>query len=212
MARTAVLTKEQLIQCALDLVNQHGFESITMRLIAKQLGTSTAPIYTQYPTMEALYQDLSDYVMNKLLEYTQISYTPDSFLNIGVGILAFVLENKEAYAYYFLSPNRLKLPVTTPSSPFLAQLKAHPFLSILGEERLTSLLYDMSIYTYGLSSMICTGVEESTNLNDYLIKLQQAGNKLISYHLFSSGKYETYIETLMQKIGQHINLEEVLKT
>lgn len=212
MARTAVLSREQIIQCALDITNELGFDAITIRLIAKRLGTSTAPIYTQFPAIEDLYNELSDFVMDKLIKNTRISRTPDSFLNIGVGIIAFVLENKGAYSHYFLSPNRLKLPVKEENSPFLAQMKAHPFLGILGDERLASLLNDMSIYTYGLSLTACLDDSTHMTLNDYLIQLQQTGNKLISYHLFSSGLYETYIEKIMEKIGQHINLEEVLRT
>jgi len=197
MARTPVLTKEKIIRCALAIINQEGFASITIRHIAHQLGTSTAPIYTQYPTVESLYEDLSLFVMDQLLESTRIQRTPDSFLNIGVGILAFVLENKQAFAYYFLSPNRLRLPVTDQTSPFLVQMKTHPFLSILGDERLSQLLHDMSIYTYGLSTMICIGTEESTQLAYYISKLEQNGSRLISYHLFSSGLYETYIQIII---------------
>lgn len=212
MARIPVLTKEQIIHSALAITNQTGFESISIRAIAKSLGTSTAPIYTQYPNIELLYDDLSNYVYNQLIESTKKQRTPDLFLNIGVGIIAFVLENKGAYAHYFLTPNQLHLPLEDQGNPFLEQMKTHPYLSILGEERLASLLNDMSIYTYGLSTVICVGEEDDKDLDYYLSKLEQSGNKLISYHLFSSGLYETYVHNIMAKIGQHIDLKEVLKS
>lgn len=210
MARTAVLTKEQIITGALAITNETGFDSLTIRAIAKQLGTSTAPIYTQFPTMELLYEALSAHVFNQLIESTQVPRTPDPFLNIGVGILAYVLENKGAYTHFFLSPNRLNMP-TDKDGLFFAQMKAHPFLSILGDDRLASLLADMWVFTYGLSTMICIGTETNTELSYYANKLEQTGNKLIQYHLFSSGLYETYIQNIIAKISQHVNLEEVFK-
>ena len=53
MSRTAVLTKQQIIKCAYDIANKKGKAAITIREIANQLGKSTAPIYTQYTSIDA---------------------------------------------------------------------------------------------------------------------------------------------------------------
>ena len=212
MARTAVLTKEQIIKCAFDIINTDGFDSLTMRAIAAKLGTSTAPIYTQYSNMDAIFLDLAAYVKSKLHLSTSTERTLDPFLNIGMGIIAFALENKMIFNYFFLSRDKPLFDYTKDKNQYLDQMKRNPFLTILDDERLESLLEDMWIYTYGLATMICTGIENNENPDYYQHKLEQTGNRLISYHFFSSGKYETYIKKIFTEFSQHVNIREVFKS
>jgi len=209
MARTSVLTKEQIIECVFQLTNEVGFNSVTIRSIAKALGTSTAPIYTQFPNLDAIYNDLALYVENKLRESTQVKRTKDGFLDLGVGILAFALEYKSIFKHFFLTENQLSHDFHKKNDYFLSQMKQNPFLSILDEERLKTILSDMWIYTYGLSTMICTEMETNQELSYYQTKLEAAGQKIIGYHLYSSGKYETYVQMIIDKCSQHVDIEEI---
>ena len=60
----------------------------------------------------------------------------------------------------------------------------------------------MWTYTYGLTSMIATTPKSTLTIDDYYHKLEQAGNKMIIYHLFSSGKIENCFGVMAQKIHQ----------
>ena len=211
MPRTAVLNKEQIIEAAFTIASKTGRETVTIRSIAKVLGTSTAPIYTQYSKIETIFHDLSVYVKSRLMESTGTKRTPDPFLNIGVGILAFALENKLIFTHFFLNEKESIFDFKSREESFLTQMKENQFLALLGDERLQSLLEDMWIYTYGLATMICTGLESETDLAYYQNKLMQTGNKLINYHLYSTGKFEEYIKAIHDKISEHINIEEVYK-
>ncbi len=209
MARKSVLTKEQIIEEAFHICQVEGLSFLTLRKIAANLGTSTAPIYTQYKNLDLLMNDLDNYVENKLLESTREKRTHDSFLNIGVGKLAFVLENQKIFIDFYLNKQHLDFNEDNKKPLFLEQMKENPYISIIGDERLTILLEDMWIYTYGLATLICTSINPPEDLTHYIHKLQQTGNKMIQYHLYSSGKYEEYLQLIMNKVGQHINLEEV---
>lgn len=101
MARTALLSKKQIVEAAFDLMNQNGMSALTIRSIAKHLGKSTAPIYTQYEGFDAIMDDLRLFVKDKILTYTSGSYTGDAFLDIGVGLIVFALENKNVYTHFF---------------------------------------------------------------------------------------------------------------
>ena len=211
MTRTAILNKTQIIQCAYNIAREKGRSAITIREIGKRLGKSTAPIYTQYPSIEAIFTDLTAFIKDLLFKSTQQERTVSPFLNIGVGILAFVLENKLIFNDFFLTMDQTLFNFTQEDHSYLEQMKQHPFISVLDDQQLKTILYDMSVYTYGLATIICTRVDGDHELNYYQKKLEQTGNKLISYHLYNSGKYETVIDKMIEKFSEHVNIEEVFK-
>ena len=86
MARIAVLSKDQILESSFKMINALGLDKLTVRSIANDLGTSTAPIYTQYKKMDEIKEDLSRYVDKQLMLHLQGKYTENSFLNIGVGL------------------------------------------------------------------------------------------------------------------------------
>lgn len=211
MARIAVLSKDQISQCAYDLINEFGIDALTIRSIASGLGTSTAPIYTQFENIDAIHQEVIALAKDKLKKETIVKRTVDPFLNIGVGILAFALENKMIFSHYFLSKDKPLLDIKENQSFFLSRMKTNPFLTILDDQRLESLLDDMWVYTYGIATMICTGLESCDNIEYYQNKLEHMGSKLINYHLYSTGKYEEYVKLIIDTAGKYMDLEEVLK-
>lgn len=210
MARTAVLTKEMILEAAFNLMNQSGPDSITIRGIAQYLHKSTAPIYTQYSGRDALMTDLESYVNAKLKAETQKERTIDGFKNIGLGLIDFTLKYKSVFAYYYLAPET-SLFSHLNKEDMLDQMKANGLLTVLKDEQLLQMLDDMWVYTYGLTTMICTGIETSDSLDYYHEKLNRMGHKVISYYLYSSGQYEAYIQQIMGKVAQHIDIEEVFR-
>jgi len=211
MARTTVLTKKQIIQCAFDIARDKGKKAITIREIGKRLGKSTAPIYTQYPSIEAIFNDLNVFIREQLFKSTQEERTISPFLNIGVGFIAFVLENKLIFNDFFLTMDAPLLSSGGKDQTYIDQMKQNPFMSVLTNDQIESLLYDMSVYTYGLATIICTDADGNNELKYYEDKLRQTGNSLMKYYLYSSGKYETIIEKLIEKFSEHVDIEEVLK-
>lgn len=54
MAPKIRFPRESVVEAALDVVREHGAESLTVRLVAAKLGASSQPIFTHFPTMDAL--------------------------------------------------------------------------------------------------------------------------------------------------------------
>ncbi len=211
MSRTAVLTKKQIIQCAFDIANKKGKAAITIREIANQLGKSTAPIYTQYKSIDAIFNDLIIYIREQIYISTQQKRTISSFLNIGVGFLAFVIENKLIFNDFFLTMDEPLYNISNKDHSYLDQMKKNPFMSVFTDNQLETIIYDMQVYTYGLAAMICTNIGGNHDLDYYKNKLEINGNSLMNYYIYSSGKYETVIKKIFEKVSEHIDIEEVLK-
>jgi len=212
MARTATYNKEQIIQCAYDIAKEKGKNAITIREIGKRLGKSIAPIYTQYDGIEDIFIDLTAYIKDQIHKSTQKERTISPFLNMGVGFLAFVLENKLIFNDFFLTMDDPIFNFKSEDHSYLEQMKQSPLITVLSDKQLEDILYDMQVYTYGLATIICTGAGGEHDLSYYQNKLEQSGNSLMKYQLYSSGKFEIVFEELIKKISKHVNIEEVLKS
>lgn len=211
MTRTAVLNKQQIIRCAFDIAREKGRKAITIREIGNRLGKSTAPIYTQYSSIDDIIVDLKTYIKQLLHRSTMENRTNDNFLNMGVGFLAFVIENKRIFNDFFLKMGENKFDLKGDDCSQIESMKQSPFTSVLNDQQLQTIMLNMQIYSYGLATMICTSKDPNQDLNYYQKLLEQAGTSLIGYQLYNSGKIEDVIEKLMQQSANQSKDKEVTK-
>lgn len=202
MARTAILTKEQIINCAFNIAKNDGIKSITIREIGKRLGKSTAPIYTQYNSMDDIIDDLVLYINNMIVNYTREPRTAGIFLNIGLGFIAFVMENKKIFTDFFISLEVPSFMFSTEDDFYIKQMRKDPLLNLLPDDSLKDIYDSLVIFTYGLATMICTNLGPSDDLKYYEEKLERAGNSIIGYQLISSGIYEDVVKKAMHNKSQ----------
>lgn len=64
MPRKRRILKHHILDAALDLMRQEGFERFTARKIAECLNASTQPIYKEFKNMDDLKIHLTDYVID----------------------------------------------------------------------------------------------------------------------------------------------------
>ncbi len=210
MARISKITKEEIIASAFKICDTNGVQSLTVRTIASNLGTSTAPIYTQFDNMEAISLSLSTYINEQLNHYMEKELTLDPFLNIGAGTIAFVLEHPLIFRDFYINKGYSILQADS-IDKHIKQMSSSPFLGLLGRERLASLLEDMSIYTMGLTLTICNAHEDRP-LAYYISKLEATGSRLINYHMISSGNLENSMNLLMKKISEQTDIKSGRKS
>lgn len=196
MARTPVLTKEQIIDTAYDILNTEGFDNVTIRNIASKLDKSTAPIYTQYKSIDDIFKDLADCIRSKVFDYTSRQWTPDGFLDIGVGLIAFTLENPGIFRHYFMQGNAYIKGFKELTGPFLERMKTMPFNTLFDENILAEILSNMSTYTYGLAATACLEGKTPDDLPYYIEDLGRTGQKIMHYHILTSGKYEQFLQLI----------------
>ena len=69
------------------------FHELAHRFAAKKLNCSTAPVYSTFSNMAELQKEVMRKAIDLLVEYTRRDYSPDPFLNMGVGVVLFSKEN-----------------------------------------------------------------------------------------------------------------------
>ena len=65
------VTKEQLIEAALNIAREKGFEKVTAREVGKALGMSSRPVFTYYSGMQELKADVYKAAYDKYVAFVE---------------------------------------------------------------------------------------------------------------------------------------------
>ena len=86
-------TKEKIFDVSLDLFSKKGYDSVSLREIAEEVGIKKSSIYSHYSSKEAILMDIFDYLRN-LFEYDELLNNNDLLLSEDNNIL---IENPELF-------------------------------------------------------------------------------------------------------------------
>ncbi len=86
-------TKERIFDVALDLFSKKGYDSVSLREIAEEVGIKKSSIYSHYPSKEAILIDIFQY-LSGLFEYDELLNSKELILSSDNEIL---LENPEMF-------------------------------------------------------------------------------------------------------------------
>ena len=74
MSATKKITKDMIVDAALEIFRAEGFDAVTSRRVAFKLGCSTQPIYFEYKNMDELKNDIVKKVVGQLNEIFSSGY------------------------------------------------------------------------------------------------------------------------------------------
>lgn len=75
------ITKNMILEAAYTLVRESGIESVNSRSVAKKIGCSTQPVFSQFPTMEELRKGVFEYACAKGTEQILANENEPDFMN-----------------------------------------------------------------------------------------------------------------------------------
>lgn len=171
--------RKTVLAAATSLVRQKGWEAMTARGIAAALGSSVAPVYSAFGSMENLQRETLREARRMLQERAAEAYTDEAFLNIGVGLVTFARDETNLFSALFLRRHTQRDIIEGFLSSTLESMKADPFLKTLSDASLRRLLVHIELFTIGLAAAIAFGKLEDSS-NAFIIRsLRNAGNMLI---------------------------------
>ena len=100
MPRRPSITRDAMLEAAFQLVRRDGFEALTARSLAAELGCSTQPIMYRFPDLA----ELKTLVYQKADEYhTAYLFSAESFLAMGLRYVQFAAEETNLFRLLFQS-------------------------------------------------------------------------------------------------------------
>lgn len=104
MPPSTKITREMILKTGYELVITSGIESVNSRSIAKMLGCSTQPIFSQFPSMEELRQGIHDFACQKFEEDVLCCVDSDFFmLSSYLKVINLAKNQKNIFKLIYLS-------------------------------------------------------------------------------------------------------------
>ena len=89
--------KSEIIQAAFDIVREHGWAGLSARNIARELDSSSKPIYGYFKSIVDLEKEVVKKAVDLLRDYMFQKRTDDPWYDHGIGYALFGLEEKKLF-------------------------------------------------------------------------------------------------------------------
>lgn len=152
------ITKDAILSAALDLVRRDGADALNARAVAKELGCSTQPIFSNYAAMEDLRSDvikeakrLYQRTIDEGMRGASLPYKAS-----GQAYIRFAKEERELFKLLFM---RSRAGEDIPDEKDEIQNLLEIIRANVGVSEAEALYFhvEMWIFVHGIATMIATG-------------------------------------------------------
>ena len=160
MPATKKITKEAIVDAAVDVLRDGGFSAINARSVAKKLGCSTQPIYLSFHSMDELKAALTQHTIamhtQRVREVLRAHEGSDTrYSSYGMGFVRFAAQEKQLFRWLYLEDNQFGQYQADVLHQEIIQTIVDEF-GYSGETA-RSFHRDMIYFSYGLAVLANTG-------------------------------------------------------
>ena len=153
------ISKEAVIDAAVDVLREDGFSAINARSVAKKLGCSTQPIYHSFRNMEELKTALTERAIQMHTRRVRDSLrshegNDSRYSSYGMGFVKFAAEEKQFFRWLYLEGEQFGPYQNDVLEPEVIQTLIDEFG--YDEETAKKFHRDMVYYSYGLAILANT--------------------------------------------------------
>ena len=155
------VSKEQIIDAAVEVLRDDGFSAINARSVAKKLGCSTQPIYFSFKNMDELKAALTQRAIELHTQRVRDSLcahegNDSRYSSYGMGFVKFAAEEKQLFRWLYLEGEQ----PGAYQSDVLMQEVIGVIVDEFGyaEDTARRFHQDMIYFTYGLAILATVGL------------------------------------------------------
>ncbi len=152
------VSRSDILKTAVDIVRNTGAEALNARAIAKVLGCSTQPIFSNFSTMDALRLAVMEEALALYEEYTRQEIQTGKYpvyKSTGMAYIRFAKEEKELFKLLYMRDRSGEaIPAQTQETEQLAALVQSYIDLSRGRARLFHL--EMWAFVHGIAVMLAT--------------------------------------------------------
>lgn len=162
------ITKDSIVNAAVEVARQNGYENINARTVSEQLHCSTQPVMYHFATIDALKRAAYTQVDHLHSEYMMnIPFNQDPILGIGLNYIRFAVEEPQLFRFLFQSGyaeenSLLEMIDSEELVPVLAAMQEGAGLSM---EKTKQVFLTVALFAHGYASIIANnGLEYDEKL------------------------------------------------
>ncbi len=151
------ITKDMIINAAVEVAKQSGYEKINARTVSEQLHCSTQPVMYHFSTIDAMKRAAYAWVDQMHTEYLMtVSSQDDPILGIGLNYIRFAVEEPQLFRFLFQSGyaqgnSLLEMIDSEELIPVLAAMQEGSGLSM---EKTRQVFLTVAMFAHGYASII----------------------------------------------------------
>ncbi len=175
-------SRAQIVEAAFDIAKKEGTASLTIRRVADALGSSIAPIYVNFETVDDLIEAVLEEVVALSQRLIAQQQTGNPFRDIGMASLSLARDYPHLFRDLISVQKKQMQRHQAELSPELVQaMRQDPELEGLSDDQLSQLLLRMRVFQMGLSFMIANDLlPEAESEEAQIALLLDTGADLIS--------------------------------
>lgn len=152
------IKKENIIESALKIIESEGINNISARRIAKELGTSVQPIFTQFESMELLTKEIYSQIENKYKAFIlEASKKEKPYKTMGMVYIKFAKNYPEFFKILFMNKSMINNKNYTDSDDLRENyLKAGQSFTNFSLEEQKDFHFKVWLLTHGIACAIAT--------------------------------------------------------
>lgn len=157
------ITKDMIIDAAVAVVRENGFESINARTVSHYLHCSTQPVMYHFPTIDSLKRAAYAQADRQHTVYLMNSRSgQDPILGIGLNYIRFAVEEPQLFRFLFQSGyaregNLLEMIDSEELAPILSVMQQGIGLDM---EKTRNVFLTVALFAHGYASIIANNALE----------------------------------------------------
>lgn len=159
MPRKTVIFKKDIIKAAVELVRSDGYESLNARALAKALGCSTQPIFSNFSSMDDLMKSVLEATLDVYNDFIRREFERESgyppYKTNGMAYIRFAIEEKNLFRLLFMR-DRTNEPDPVEKSTFTDVLPLIMKATGLSEDQAAMFHLEMWTCVHGIAVMAAT--------------------------------------------------------
>ncbi len=168
MPQKAKFSKEEIINAAINIVENQGINCLTARSLGKKLGTSARPIFTTFTNMDDVLKAVNDFANNLYQSYVKEGLNDAiAFKGVGKAYISFAIDHPKLFQLIFMKEQdnvpsiSNVLGIIEDSYQIILDSIIHSYN--VSEKFAKELYLHMWIYTHGIATLI---VNKMCKFND----------------------------------------------
>ena len=163
MPPKAKFSREEIIDAAINIVREDGFDALTSRALGTKLGSSARPIFTVFQNMEEVQQVVIITAKQKYREYISKGLSQDlAFKGGGLEYILFSINEPKLFQLLFMT-EQPQIPDLTGVLPLIDDSYEQILRSIQSgygiDKSSAEILYrHLWIYTHGIATLCATNM------------------------------------------------------
>lgn len=184
MGRKTQVSKDVILQAALEMLIRDGYSAINIKTLSKEIGCSTQPLVWHFENMDGLRKALANYALIYANEKMRPSANGaiNAFEQLGRAYIKMALYEPNLFQFVFLNGSGC---YPTGNANMLIEDKDHAeLIKIIAkefqipEQNAGQYVQNSVIYTHGLATFVATGIMNISE-KEIMILIKQAVNNFL---------------------------------